>query len=149
MKNAQADVAKLSVDIKKIDTVAGQGEEAVKKFNAYRGSIRAGLGSMIEKVKDDEVKKDLTLIDKALSDNNATLAPNGLEVVFKLPAGNDGAPIDFQKAFTDQGVTNTADFGIDPATRIVGNPDALMAGIQQLLKKVGAKVEADAAKKKV
>lgn len=134
LKIADAQVTKLEGELKKIDDVKKQGKETVETFNAKRAEISARLLTMIDMVANKpDVRASLVVVYSALM-NNAVLNANGIDLGFTLPMAINA--VAFQKAFSDQGVTNTAEFGIDPMTNKIKNPDALLKGVEQLLGKV-------------
>ena len=135
LKSADAQVTKLEGELKKIADVEKQGKDTVDTFNAKRGELTARVHTIIEMVADKpEVRASLVVVHNALRNNNAQLGANGIDLGFTLPVTINA--VEFQKAFTDQGITNTAEFGIDTVTNIIKNPDALFKGIEQLLSKV-------------
>ncbi len=138
LASLNADVAKVEADLKTIKDVEDGAKQSVTDFNVSRAAMRASLMSVIEKTTDADVKTDLQTVERLLNSNNASLAANGIDVEVHL---NGVGTVDVQKAFTDQGITNTADFGIDPVSGKLTKPDALLKGVQQLLEKVAAKVE--------
>ncbi len=137
LSNAEAELKKLESDIKKIKDAKQSTEESKDKFNTSIGAVRAALNSAIGKMKDGEPKDDLKAVEGALNGSTVVVDGNKIDLVMNLNAGTDA--VDFQQSFIDQGVTNTAEFGIIPPGTKVGNPDALMKGIQQLIAKVGGK----------
>jgi hypothetical protein len=143
LASLNADLAKAEADVKTIKDVEDGGKESVDKFNAGRGAMSAALLSILEKVDDPDVSADLRIAHEALRGNNASLGENGIDLKFKIPMTTNA--VEFQQSFIDQGITNTAEFGIDPRTNVVGNPDAMLKGIQQLIGKAEAKVAKPAA----
>jgi len=141
LRNAEADIKKLEADIKKINQVKTATTESKDKFSASTGAIRAALDSMIGKVTEADVKTDLQSVKTALDAATVGVAANELDLAMTLPVN----VIALQKSFFDQGVTNTADFGIDPDTKKVGNPDAFLKGVQQLIQKATPKPKAPVA----
>ncbi len=139
LKSADAQVVKLEGEVKKIAEVEKQGKDTVDIFNAKRGELTARLLTMFNMAAGTpDIQESIRVVHSALMNNDAKAGVNGIDLEFQLP--NTLNAVEFQKAFSDQGIMNTAEFGINRDTRIIKNPDALFKGIEQLLAKVNAKV---------
>ena len=147
VKTMEAEEKKIMADIKKIEETKKEIGESKDKFNASVGAIRASIDSTISKMPEGEPKDDLQTVADALDGAIVDLEANQFDMKMDLKAGTDA--IAFQKAFISNNVTNTASFNIDPAPggTKVGDPEALMKGIQQLITNIKAKYPTSGEKK--